>query len=164
MTQKLTEPLKRKEEHAWRDLARFFVVAPRLLDEDLQRGANISLSDYTVLMNLSEAPTGRLRLSELADRAYLSGSRMTRLVEQLASDQLVLKSRSEDDGRGIDVSITHAGLSRLREAYPVHLSSVRNRIMNHVDTQVLGCLATAMASIVAGLQPDDHDLAEKGPR
>jgi hypothetical protein len=45
------------------------VIAPRLLDEDLQRGGNISLSEYTVLMNLSEAPTGRLSVSELADRA-----------------------------------------------------------------------------------------------
>jgi DNA-binding MarR family transcriptional regulator len=164
MTQRLTEPLKSKEERVWRDLARFFVIAPRLLDEDLQRGANISLSEYTVLMNLSEAPTGRLSVSELADRAYLSGSRMTRLVEQLASEQLVHKSRNEDDGRAVDVSITDAGLTRLREAYPVHLSSVRKRIMNHVGTQVLGCLGTAMASIVAGLQCDDRDVAEKGSR
>jgi|SRR5271154_2840348 len=164
MNQKLNEPLKSKEERVWRDLARFFVIAPRLLDEDLQRGANISLSEYTVLMNLSEAPTGRLSVSELADRAYLSGSRMTRLVEQLASRQLALKCRNEDDGRAVDVSITDAGLTRLQGAYPVHLASVRKRIMNHVETHVLGCLGTAMASIVVGLQPDDRDLAEKGSR
>jgi DNA-binding MarR family transcriptional regulator len=159
MAEKLAEPLKNKEERVWRDLARFFVVAPRLLDDDLQRGANISLSEYTVLMNLSEAPTSRLSVSELADRAYLSGSRMTRLVEQLATEQLVLKNRNEDDGRAVDVSITDAGLTRLQAAYPVHLASVRNRIMNHVNSQDLGCLGSAMAAIVVGLQADDRVLA-----
>jgi DNA-binding MarR family transcriptional regulator len=160
MTPRLDEPLKSKEERVWRDLARFLVITPRLLDEDLQRGANISLSEYTVLMNLSEAPTGRLSVSELADRAYLSGSRMTRLVEQLASEQLAHKCRNEDDGRAIDVSITAAGLARLQKAYPVHLASVRKRIMNHVDTQALGCLGSAMASILVGLQADDRDAAQ----
>jgi DNA-binding MarR family transcriptional regulator len=155
MTQKLDEPLKGKEERVWRDMARFFVIGPRLLDEDLQRGANISLSEYTVLMNLSEAAIGRLSVSALADRSYLSGSRMTRLVEQLASQQLVLKSRNEDDGRAIDVSITDAGFNRLRAAYPVHLSSVRNRVLNHVNAQNLECLGSAMASILAGIQGDE---------
>jgi len=41
------------EEAAWRDLARFFRIAPRLLYEDLQRGADISLTEYTTLMSLS---------------------------------------------------------------------------------------------------------------
>src|ERR1700678_96560 len=72
-------PLDAVEEPAWRALARFFVVVPRLLDEDLQRGAHMSLSAYTILLHLSEAPERELRMTELANRAYLSGSRTTRL-------------------------------------------------------------------------------------
>src|ERR1700730_9757205 len=84
------EPLNESEEFAWRALTRVIVVAPRLLDEDLQRGAHMTLSEYTVLVHLSEAPDS-LRVAELAERAYLSGSRITRLVDKLALEGLVEK-------------------------------------------------------------------------
>ena len=116
------EPLKAKEERVWKDVARFPFVGPRLLDEDLQRGANISLSEYAVLGHLSEAETSHLRVSELADLADLadlSGSHMTRIIGELTKDCSVVKNRNPDDGRGIDVHITELGLNRLRDAYRV---------------------------------------------
>jgi DNA-binding MarR family transcriptional regulator len=103
-------PLDAVEERTWRALARFFVVAPRLLDEDLQRGAHMSLSAYTILLHLSEAPGRSLRMTELANRAYLSGSRTTRLVDELIADGLVAKERNAEDGRGFDVTLTAEGL------------------------------------------------------
>ena len=99
-------------------LARFFVVAPRLLDEDLQRSAHMSLSAYTILLHLSEAPGRALRITELANRAYLSGSRTTRLVDESITDQLVTKERNAADGRGFDVTLTDEGLAALERAYP----------------------------------------------
>src|SRR5258707_3216168 len=106
MMAKTNAPLKSREERVWRDVARFLAVASRLLDEDLQRGANISLSEYAVLLHLSEAETGQLRVRELADLADLSESRMTRLIDDLARDRSVVKNRNQEDGRGIDVRIT----------------------------------------------------------
>src|SRR6476661_596766 len=130
---KTNEPLKGREERVWRNVARFLSVTARLLDEDLQRGANISLSEYAVLLHLSEAETGQLRVRELADLADVSGSHTTRLIGDLARDGFVVKNRNPEDGRGIDVQITEAGLNRLRDAYPIHLASVRSRIMNQVE-------------------------------
>ena len=140
------------EEPAWRALARFFVVAPRLLDEDLQRGAHISLSAYTILLHLSEAPGRALRMTELANRAYLSGSRTTRLVDELIADGLVAKERNAADGRGFDVTLTEEGLTALQRAYPVHLRSVRARVLNHVDRSTLPCFAKAMCAIADSLR------------
>jgi DNA-binding MarR family transcriptional regulator len=150
-------PLNKDEELVWRDLARFFVVAPRLLDEDLQRNAGLSLSEYTVLMNLSEVPGSRLRITELANRAYLSGSRMTRLVDKMISEGLVEKCRSAGDGRGVEVTLTDRGLDRLAQAYPAHLLSVRERIMNHVDRKALQGFGFAMRSIVQSFASDGPD-------
>ena len=151
MMAKTNQPLKAREERVWRDVARFLSVAPRLLDEDLERGANISLSEYAVLVHLSEAETGELRVRELADLADLSGSHMTRIIGDLARAGFVVKSRNPEDGRGIDVQITEAGLNRLRDAYPVHLASVRNRILNHVEPKALACFGDVMAAIVRGI-------------
>jgi DNA-binding MarR family transcriptional regulator len=145
-------PLDAVEESAWRALARFFVVAPRLLDEDLQRGAHMSLSAYTVLLHLSEAPGRALRMTELANRAYLSGSRTTRLVDELIAGRLVAKERNAADGRGFDVTLTEAGLAALQRAYPVHLRSVRARVLDHVDPSTLPCFAKAMGAIAASLR------------
>ena len=150
MPEELT-PLDAVEETAWRALARFFVVAPRLLDEDLQRGAHISLSAYTILLHLSEAPERALRMTELANRAYLSGSRTTRLVDELIADGLVAKERNAADGRGFDVTLTEEGLAALQRAYPVHLRSVRARVLDHVDRSTLPCFAKAMSAIAQSL-------------
>ena len=144
-------PLDAVEERTWRALARFFVVAPRLLDEDLQRGAHMSLSAYTILLHLSEAPGRSLRMTELANRAYLSGSRTTRLVDELIADGLAVKERNAADGRGFDVTLTEAGLAALQRAYPVHLRSVRGRVLDHVDRSTLPCFAEAMRTIAESL-------------
>jgi DNA-binding MarR family transcriptional regulator len=145
-------PLNAVEESAWRALARFFVVAPRLLDEDLQRGAHISLSAYTILLHLSEAADWTLRMTELANRAYLSGSRTTRLVDELITDRLVSKERNAVDGRGFDVTLTEEGMAALQRAYPVHLRSVRTRVLDHVDRSALPCFAEAMIAIAKSLE------------
>jgi DNA-binding MarR family transcriptional regulator len=145
------KPLDAIEESAWRALARFFVVAPRLLDEDLQRGAHMSLSAYTILLHLSEAPGRELRITELAGRAYLSGSRTTRLVDELIADQLVTKQRNAADGRGFDVTLTEQGMAALRRAYPVHLRSVRARVLDHIDRSALPCFAKAVIAISESL-------------
>ena len=142
----------------WRDLARFLTVALKLLDEDLQRGANISLSEYVVLSHLSEADRGHLRVLELAELSQISGSHMTRIVGDLARGGFVEKSRNPEDGRGIDVQITRAGLKRLRDAYPIHLASVRSRIMNQIEPGSLSCFGDVMAAIVKGIttSPEQH--------
>jgi DNA-binding MarR family transcriptional regulator len=144
-------PLDAIEEPTWRALARFFVVAPRLLDEDLQRGAHMSLSAYTILLHLSEAPERELRMTELANRAYLSGSRTTRLVDELIGEGLVVKERNAADGRGFDVTLTQEGMAALQRAYPVHLRSVRARVLDHVDRSTLPCFAKAVSAIAQSL-------------
>jgi DNA-binding MarR family transcriptional regulator len=145
------KPLDATEEATWRALARFFVVAPRVLDEDLQRGAHMSLSAYSILLHLSEPPGRTLRITELANRAYLSGSRTTRLVDELIADHLVTKQRNAVDGRGFDVTLTEEGLAALEQAYPVHLRSVRTRVLDHVDRSTLPCFSKALIAIAEAL-------------
>jgi DNA-binding MarR family transcriptional regulator len=144
-------PLNAIEERAWRALACFFVAAPRLLDEDLQSGAHMSLSAYTILMHLSEAQDKTLRITELANRAYLSGSRTTRLVDELITAGSATKQRSAADGRGFEVTLTEDGLAALEHAYPIHLRSVRARVLDRVDQSAMPCFAEVVTSIASSL-------------
>lgn len=112
----------------------------------------MSLSAYSILLHLSEAPGWELRMTELANRAYLSGSRTTRLVDELIADRLVRKERNAADGRGFDVTLTDEGMAALQRAYPVHLRSVRTRVLDHVTPSALPNFAEAMIAIAASFE------------
>ena len=100
------EPLTASEEMLWRALMRIVVVLPRLLDRDMLRTTGLTANEYTTLMNLSEAPKRELRMADLANVAGLSASRMTRLVDDLQSRDLVAKRPSAIDGRGNVAKLT----------------------------------------------------------
>src|SRR6185436_14844269 len=112
---------------------RIVISLPRCLDADLVRTAGVTANEYTTLMCLSEAPGRALRMTELANAAALSASRMTRLVDDLRSRGLVTKRTSAEDGRGNVAMLTPAGVAKLKKAWPTHLASVRRQAFDHVD-------------------------------
>jgi DNA-binding MarR family transcriptional regulator len=147
-------PLTPDEEAAWRALGRAVLVIPRILDSDLVESDGLTMTEYTVLMNLSEAPDLALRMSDLANYVSITVSGLTRVVGRLSNEGLVDRVRSEADGRGQLAVLTPAGLTRLKQAWPSHLASVRRRVMDHLGDVDLGAFAEAISS-VAG--------AERGP-
>jgi DNA-binding MarR family transcriptional regulator len=144
-------PLSADEEAVIRALSRVILVVPRVLDADLVREQRLPLNEYLVLMTLSEAPSRRMRMSELATACDLSMSGITRIVGRLEGDKLVQRVRCEADARGWHAVLTDAGLARLEEAWPTHLASVRRYIMDHLEgvdraelARVLGRFGTSV--------------------
>jgi DNA-binding MarR family transcriptional regulator len=126
-------PLTSDEESLWRVFIRLVVTLPRALEDDLERSGGLSITEYSVLMVLSEAPRRELRMSDIACRVALSASRITRVVADLEHEGLVMKRRSHGDGRGNVAALTDAGVRRLRATWPHHLASVRGRFMDHLS-------------------------------
>jgi DNA-binding MarR family transcriptional regulator len=81
--QEAPQPLTAEEEAFLRAFGRAVITVPRVLEADLLRQQGVSLSEYNALMNLSEAPDRRLRMSDLASASALSLSGMTRVVNRL---------------------------------------------------------------------------------
>src|SRR6185437_362682 len=96
---------------------RIVLSLPRRLDADLVRTVGITANEYTTLMCLSEARGRELRMTDLANAAALSASRMTRLVDDLQTRGLVAKRTSSEDGRGNVAKLTPAGLTKLKKAW-----------------------------------------------
>ncbi|WP_405885312.1 MarR family winged helix-turn-helix transcriptional regulator [Streptomyces sp. NBC_01136] len=142
-----SEPLSCEEERLWRSLQRLLVALPRALDEDLLRCTGLSLTQYIVLMHLSEVAGNQLRMTDLAAATALSASRITRVVEDLQADDLVVKRRHATDARGYVAVITEEGRRRLRGAYPAHLVSARRRVMDQLDPAIVGPLAAQVESV-----------------
>jgi DNA-binding MarR family transcriptional regulator len=140
------DPLSPAEEALWRTTMWILKVLPRLIETDLIRGAGVTSSEYTTLMSLSEAPNRELRMTDLANTAGLSASRTTRLVDDLASRDLVTKVASSSDGRGNVARLTPRGMAKLKSAWPVHLASVRSRFFDLIDPEAVEQLGDALAS------------------
>ncbi|MFJ5272969.1 MarR family winged helix-turn-helix transcriptional regulator [Streptomyces sp. NPDC088358] len=146
-------PLTADEERFWRALTRLVVALPRSLDDDLLRSTGLTLTEYVVLMNLSEADKQELRMADLAAASALSPSRITRVVEMLQARGQVIKRRCQGDGRGNVASLTPEGQRRLLAAYPVHLASARDRVIDQLDSRSLPALVRQFEAMVKRLDP-----------
>src|SRR5579862_8269716 len=148
----MVQPLTETEEDLWRATMRIVRVLPRWLDTDLVRGAGLTASEYTIIMSLSEAPNRELRMTDLANTAWLSASRTTRLVDDLQSRGWVTKVASSSDARGNVARLTPRGMAKLKAAWMVHLASVRTRFFDHIDTKALGQVAVELSAVAAHLE------------
>ncbi|MEV6507542.1 MarR family transcriptional regulator [Streptomyces sp. NPDC051642] len=142
------DPLTAQEERLWRALMRVIVALPRSLDDDLLRATGLTLTEYVVLMSLSEAENHELRMADLAAATALSASRITRVVDALQSRGQVVKRRYEGDARGNVATLTPEGLKRLQAAYPIHLASARKRVMDHLDGRSLSAMVRQFETVV----------------
>ena len=123
------DPLTPLELGAWRGFLSAHAGVVRRLDADLQARHGISLTSYEVLMLLGSEPRRRLRISELSSATLLSVSGMSRMVDRLAREGLVVRQSCEDDGRGAEVALTPSGRGRLRAARASHLAGVRREFL-----------------------------------
>ena len=126
---------------AWRELLRVHATLTRELDEELRRSHGLPLSSYDVLIYLRAAPGRRLRMAELADSVLLSRSGMTRLVDRLEREGLIVRDVCESDGRGSFAVLTEEGERVLSRARPTHLDGVRERFLRHFSAGELETLA-----------------------
>jgi DNA-binding MarR family transcriptional regulator len=157
-----TPPLNPAEERAWRALARAFVVVPRLLEAEMHAGHGVTLTEYFVLVNLSEAPERQLRMSELAGRGAMSLSAISRVVDALARRGLVARARCPSDGRGLLAVLTDEGLACLQEVYPTHLRGVREHVMRHLAGLDLDRVAEAVGRFGDGGREGGEEQSAAG--
>src|SRR2546423_15707035 len=108
---------------AWRSLLRAHATLLRRLETDLEKETGLALADFDVLAQLALAG-GELRMTELADRALISRSGMTRRVGRLVEVGLVRRANADADARGVVVALTDVGVSRLTETAPVHARGI----------------------------------------
>jgi DNA-binding MarR family transcriptional regulator len=144
-------PLNADEERFWRALVRILIVLPRVLERDLTRSAGLSANEYATLVSLSEAPGRELRMADLAACTGLTPSRISRLVDDLQSRDLVTKRPSPEDGRGNVATLSAQGLAKLKAAWPAHLASARRRTLDHIEPADLRRAAEALSRVAAAL-------------
>lgn len=131
---------------AWAAFLRAHASLVRQLETDLKNETDLALADFDVLAQLARAG-GKLRMTELADRALISRSGMTRRVANLVGQGLVARAATETDARGVLVSLTDAGVERLTETAPIHARGVAKLFVAQLDAEELAALKSALEKV-----------------
>lgn len=131
---------------AWQALLRAHATLLRRLEGDLEKETGLALADFDVLAQLALAG-GHLRMTELADRALISRSGMTRRVARLVQVGLVRRTNADADARAVVVALTDAGMARLTETMPVHVRGIAKLFVAKLGDQELAVLESALDKV-----------------
>lgn len=153
--QGLGEPdsLSEAELRAWRGLLRAHASLAKRLESRLEREHGLQLSSYEVLQHLLDAPSGRMRMCDLAEQAQLSRSGLTRLVDRLERDRLLERCTCMHDARGAYACLTDRGRKRLDAARGTHRAVVREHFLSHFSEPELEALGRMWERIAGGCCP-----------
>lgn len=120
------------QQHSWRALMMGMTLLMERLDDDLRREFGMSLTEYEVLVRLSERPGRAMRMAQLADAMAHSRSRVTHTVARMEAVGYVTRGTTPEDGRGVVATMTDQGYELLERAAPCHVESVRRNIVDLV--------------------------------
>ena len=132
--------------NAWRALLTAHATLMRQLERDLELETGLALADFDVLAQLAVAG-GELRMSELADRALISRSGMTRRVARLVDQDLVRRANADADARSVVIALTDGGVARLKETWPVHARGISKLFVAQLDDKELEVLESALNKV-----------------
>jgi DNA-binding MarR family transcriptional regulator len=140
------------EQRAWRaylDATRLLI---QVLGRQLEADAGISLTDYELLVQLSEAPGQRLRMRDLADATLSTRSGVTRAVTRLERAGWVRRTECEEDRRGMYAELTPSGLAKLAASAPGHVAAVRAHVFGQMTAAELEQLGITCGHLAEGLR------------
>jgi len=152
--------LNPREMKAWRS---YIIASRRLLDaldNDLV-DHDLSMADYEVLAQLSDAPGRRMRMSDLAEQAMISKSRLSHRMKVMEQAGWVRREECKEDKRGSWAIMTDRGWKAIVKAAPDHVESVRNRFLDHLTVKDQEDAAKIFDRLIAELR--GQYIAESAP-
>jgi DNA-binding MarR family transcriptional regulator len=131
------------EQATWRAWLYSNQLLQEQLGRELARETGMPNAYYEILVQLSEAPERRMRMSQLAESCLSSRSRLSHAVSRLEERGWIRRQVCAEDGRGQLAVLTDEGFAALEAAAPVHVESVRTHVFDQLTPEQL----TAMRDI-----------------
>lgn len=139
------------QQRSWRAFLGGVTVFMDRIDRDLKTAHNLSLSEYEILVRLSEAPDHSIRMAELADQVALSRSRVTHTAGRLEAAGFLRRDPCAEDGRGVQAVLTDHGMEVLEAAADTHVRGVREHLLAHASDEEFEALGAIMERVVTEL-------------
>jgi DNA-binding MarR family transcriptional regulator len=132
-----TRWLSPEEQAAWRSFVDGFRALIDVLDRQLQADSNLPHTYFEILIPLSEAEGRTLRMSELAEAARSSRSRLSHAVARLEQRGWVRRLDCPTDRRGQLAQLTDEGFAIVEAAAPGHVRTVRKYLIDRLTPEQL---------------------------
>jgi DNA-binding MarR family transcriptional regulator len=139
--------LNDQEQAVWRLWVESQMRLHSRLARRLAAESGLSMSDYEVLVLLSEEPEGRLRMATLAERLQWDRSRLSHHIRRMETRGLVARADCPEDGRGSFVGVTHGGREAIEAAAPGHVRAVRELFVEPLGQDGLEALGRALPKL-----------------
>jgi len=140
--------LTEEEQRAWRGLLRMTAQLNARMNRQLQDEYGISLADYEVLVALSEAPGGRLRVFEVADALAWEQSRVSHQLARMQRRGLIAREDCATDARGAFAVLAEAGRAAIERAAPAHAELVRQLVFDGLGHDDLSALTEVTTRVL----------------
>ncbi len=145
------------QQRSWRGLVLGTTLLFDRLDDELRRAFDLSMTEYEILVRLSERDGRRMRMAQLADALAHSRSRVTHTIARMERAGLVERCTSPEDGRGVVAQMTAQGWDLLVRAAPVHVRGVREHLVDLVgndDLEAVGRVMNTVADHLVAAHPE----------
>lgn len=152
-----TRWLSATQQRSWRALIMGTTLLLDRLDDELREEFEVSLTEYEILVRLSERPGHEMRMAQLADALAHSRSRVTHTVTRMERQGLVQRTSSSVDGRGVVATMTDKGMDLLQRAAPLHVRGVREHLVDLAsddDLEACGRVLDAVADELVSGHPE----------
>ncbi|MGB3354668.1 MAG: MarR family winged helix-turn-helix transcriptional regulator [Mycobacterium sp.] len=145
------EWLSDEQQRIWRNYLAMTGSLQTAMHRQLQQDCELSLSDYDVLVALSER--GPMRINELGDLIGWEQSRVSHQLRRMRGRGLLHREGHDEDRRGATVSITDEGRSALETAAPGHVELVRTAVFDGLSDAQLRAFGSAIETVLARIKP-----------
>lgn len=145
-----TRWLDQVEMRAWRGHLRMSWLVAAAIERDLRR-LGLSHPDYYVLVQLSESPDHRMRMTDLAEGIQWSKSRLSHHIDRMERRGLVRREECPSDARGAFACLTPEGLLAIQAAAPDHVESVRRHFVDALNENQLQHLGEINEALIRHL-------------
>ena len=149
-----TRWLDADEQRAWRRYLRMQAELTARLARQLQTDSDLSLADFEVLVNLTDVPEGRVRVTELARSLQWEKSRLSHHFARMERRGLVVREDCPSDARGAFVVLTPAGREMIEAAAPGHVETVRRLMFDGLTSDQVTTLAAIADTVLDRIERD----------
>jgi len=125
--------LDEREQKLWRSFVAIERLLPDRLAARLTAEHGLTITDYEIMVRLSESEDRRMRMTELSQITLLSKSRLSHQVNRMEAAGIVRREPCDDDRRGSFAVLTDEGFARLQAAAPTHVEDVRTHFIDILD-------------------------------
>ncbi|MBB5161285.1 MarR family winged helix-turn-helix transcriptional regulator [Mycobacterium sp. AZCC_0083] len=151
-----TQPSKRRgqprwltpeQQRAWLAYIRVQLRMNYEMNRQLQLDSGLSLSDYDILVALSNAPHTRMRVADLAAQIGWERSRVSHHLRRMCARGLTERQPSPDDGRATQAWLTATGREAIKQAAPGHVELVQRLFFDSIPDELVAPLTAALEHV-----------------